>query len=259
MRVATGLVLVLLVVGASACGGDGGGDATDDGDNSAVRFQGEQRDAAQAVENFATAIRNRNWKRICNELFTANERDLQKGLIADSCEGEVDRYGKVKGVSLTVTRVDVERSADVTADTAAGAEAGFDLKKENGRWLIDGTFGDFTASGSPSGGPPTATGDRAAAEQVVLDFDQALADRDWAAVCDLYTEDRREQAFDSCESDARESYGNGALGLTVSDVKLKTEARVSARSGASHGASFTLVPEGGRWRIEGYGGTFGPG
>jgi hypothetical protein len=43
----------------------------------------------------------------------------------------------------------------------------------------------------------------------------------------------------------------------VSNVELDTQASVSVRTGKGGGASFTLVPEGGRWRIDGYGGTFG--
>jgi hypothetical protein len=40
-------------------------------------------------------------------------------------------------------------------------------------------------------------------------------------------------------------------------VELETKATVSTRTGKGDAATFTLVPEGGRWRIDGYGGTFG--
>ena len=253
-RRAATLAAALLV---ASCGGSDG--ATDDGDNSALKFQGESRAAAQVVEDFGTAIRGKDWKRICNELYSADERDLQKGLLEDSCEEGVDRYADLDNLELTVTSATIERKADVTTTTAAGGEASFDLQKEGGTWLIDGTSGDFTAAegAEPSGDTPSGTGDEAAAAKVVLDFDQAIADEDWATVCSLYSENRRDDGFDGCPAQAEEDYGLGPLGLSVSTVELETKATVSTRTGKGDAATFTLVPEGGRWRIDGYGGTFG--
>ena len=114
-RRAATLAAALLV---ASCGGSDG--ATDDGDNSALKLTGERRAAAQVVEDFGTAIRGKDWKRICNELYSADERDLQKGLLEDSCEEGVDRYADLDNFELTVTSATIERKADVATTTAAG-------------------------------------------------------------------------------------------------------------------------------------------
>ena len=250
------LATVAAVLCLAACGG--GEKGGDDGDDSALKFQGDQRGAAQVVEDFGTAIRDRDWKRICNDLYTPKERDLQKGLVAKSCEDEVDRYADLKDLSLTVTRAEVTTSATVSTTTATSGEANFDLKKQGGAWHIDGTSGDFTASGGePSASPPPGTGDQAAAGQTVLDFDQALADRDFDAVCALYTANLRMQAIGDCPDSVGDMFGHGALGLTVERVDAKTEADVAIRTGAGDGGTFTLRRDGGRWRIDAFGGTLG--
>ena len=92
---------------------------------------------------------------------------------------------------------------------------------------------------------------------MVLDFDQAIADRDWSRLCGLMTESQRGFAGSDCEADAPEEYSGGALGLSIADVQVKRQATVGVRTGKGDAATFTLVPEGGRWRIDGYGGTFG--
>jgi hypothetical protein len=242
----------------ASCGGGSDG-PSDDGDDSALKFQGESRAAAQTVEDFATAIHGKDWKRICNELYSAGERDLQKGLIADSCEDEADRYADLDNLTLTVTDVTVERSGTVETTTAAGGEATFDVQKEGGRWLIDGTSGDFTVKpgAEPTDETPIGTGAEADAAQAVLSFDQAIADEDWSTVCSLSSEDRREDGIDGCPAEAEDDYGQGPLGVSVTNVELKTEATVFTHTGKGDGATFKLVPEGGRWRIDGYGGTFG--
>jgi limonene-1,2-epoxide hydrolase len=247
---------LVAAVGLAACGGDDKGG--DDGDNSALKFQGRARAPAQVVEDFATAIRSNDWKRLCNQIYSAKERDLETGLIADSCEDEVDRYDDLTNLSITVNDVQIETTATVTAGTAAGGEANFDLKKEGDQWLIDGTSGDFTPGGKASPDLTSGTDDRAEAERAVAMFDNALQDEDWDTVCSLFTEDRSTQYTD-CPSDVADEYGGGALGLTVTDVQVKTEATVFSRTGKGDGATFTLVPERGGWRIDGYGGTFGNG
>ena len=254
------LVAVLLVTavgGLAACGSSAGGG--DDGDNSALHYQGQKRAAAQVVEDFATAIRSDDWKRICNELFSRKQRELTAGIVSESCEKEIDSYSDLDGLRLTVLNVTLENSATVDATTAAGGDASFDLKQEGGRWLIDGKSGDFTAAGEPTGDLPQGTGDEAAVTKTVLDFDQALADEDWTTLCGLFTESERGFAGSDCESDAPEEYSGGALGLTIDDVEVKHEASIGVRTGKGGGAHFTLVPEGGRWRIDSYGGTFGNG
>jgi hypothetical protein len=241
----------------ASCGGGSDG-PSDDGDNSALKFQpgSDARAAAQTVEDFATAIRGKDWKRICNELYSAKERDLQKGLIAKSCEDEVDRYADLDNLKLTVTRLEIETTGTVQTETASGGEANFDLKKTGGLWKIDGTSGDFTGGGEASGELVEGKDDDAGAKRAVLTFDYAIGQQDWAGVCSSFTDEKQMQ-YTNCVDDVAEEYGQGALGLSVTDVETKTEASVSTRTGKGDGATFTLVREGGRWRIDGYGGTFG--
>ena len=251
---AVALVAALAIAG---CGGGGDGGERPDGDNSALKFQGEERAAAQTVEDYVTAIRSRDWERICRDIYSAKQADLTKGILADSCEEEVDRYDDLGNLKLTVNDVTLETSAEVATTTTGTREAFFDLKLEDGAWRIDGTSGDFTAGGEPTGGTPPGTGDEAAAAQVVLDFDQALADRDWDALCTLHTEERRSFAIDGCPAEMKEQYSGGALGVTVDEVTVDRRATVRTDTGNGNHASFTLVPEGGRWRVDSYGGTFG--
>jgi hypothetical protein len=254
------LRLVLAALAALAIGACGGGSSgSDDGDNSALKYRGAERAAAQTIEDFATAIRGDDWKRICNDLFSEDERKLTAGIISESCEKEIDSYANLDNLRLTVTYVKLENSAEVDTTTAAGRDASFTLKQEGGAWRIDGMSGDFTAGGEPSGETATGAGDERAVRQVVLDFDQALAGRDWAKLCGLLTESGRSFVGTDCEADAGDEYGDGALGLSITAVAVKHEATVGARTGKGGGASFTLVPDGDRWRIDSYGGTFGNG
>src|SRR5215211_4416547 len=193
------LRLVLPSVAALAIGSCGGGlSGSDDGDNSALKYRGAERAAAQTIEEFATAIRGDDWKRICNDLFSPDQRELTAGIVSGSCEKEIDSYSDLDNLRLTVT-------------------------------------------------------------SVALDNDRALANRDWARLCGLFTADRRAFGADDCEAEAREQYGEGALGLSISSVMVKHEASVGVRTGKGGGAHFTLVPDGDRWRIDSYGGTFGNG
>jgi hypothetical protein len=258
MRSAPVIVLLLLATIVVGCGGgsSGGGD---DGDNSALKYQGQERAAAQTIEDFATAIRGDDWKRICQDLFSDKQRELTAGIVSGSCEKEIDRYSDLDRLRLTVTSVSLDNSARVDTTTASGGDATFDLKQEGGAWKIDGTSGDFTAGGEPSGDTPSGSGDQAAVEQVVLDYDRARADEDWAALCGLLTESRRQFAGSDCEANAPDEHGGGALGLTITSVEVKREAGVGVRTGKGDGAHFTLVPEGERWKIDSYGGTFGNG
>jgi len=254
------LRLVLPSVAALAIGSCGGGSSgSDDGDNSALKYRGAERAAAQTIEEFATAIRGDDWKRICNDLFSPDQRELTAGIVSGSCEKEIDSYSDLDNLRLTVTSVALDNSAVVDTTTASGGDASFTLKQEGGAWRIDGTSGDFTAGGEPTGETTTGAGDDRAVRQVVLDFDRALANRDWARLCGLFTADRRAFGADDCEAEAREQYGEGALGLSISSVMVKHEASVGVRTGKGGGAHFTLVPDGDRWRIDSYGGTFGNG
>ena len=250
---------IVLAAAAALLAGCGGGSSGtgNDGDNSALNFEGEDRAAAQAVEDFATAIRNNDWDRLCNDVFSAKQRDLSTGLIADSCEEEVDRYDDLDNLRLTALEVQTENSARVDVTTTRGSGATFDLIQEGGAWRIDGMSGDFTAGGDATGETAPGSGHEAAVAQVVLDYDQALADRDYGRACSLLSMTERDSAFDGCEAEAREDYGGRALGLSIDEVSVKLQKRVRTRTGKGDHAGFAVVPESGRWKIDSYAGTFG--
>jgi hypothetical protein len=263
LRRTAGQLLLLLagLVAAAGCGSNGG--PTSDGDNSALRFSGDQRAIAQVVEDYATARRGNDWDRICDELYTAKQRDLTRGITADSCaDALADRSDHLDRLSVTVTEIEDQTTARVSAQTYGGAENEFGLAKDGGRWRIDSTSGDFTGGGPAQSSllPGLSPEERAAAE-AVLAYDQALEDKDWSRICEeLFTETQAGgsdiEAPLRCVDDLRRDYGRGALGLSVTRVEVTTAATARTRVGQNDAATFTMQTEGGRWRIDSFAGTF---
>jgi hypothetical protein len=264
VRRTAGQLLLLLagLVAAAGCGSDDG-KPTSDGDNSALRFSGDQRAIGQVVEDYATARRGNDWDRICDDLYTASNRDLTQGLIADSCaDALADRSDSLDRLSVTVTEIEDQTTARVSAETYGGAENEFGLVKDGGRWRIDSTSGDFRRGGPAQGSPPPGLSpeERAPAE-AVLAYDQALEDKDWSRICEELFTDTQAGGSDieaplRCVNDLRRDYGRGALGLIVTNVEVTTAATARTRVGENEAATFTLLKEGGRWRIDSLAGTF---
>lgn len=144
-----GVALAALVAGGiAACGG--GGEVTD-ADNSAAKFSGEERDAAQAVEDFSSAVAAGDWSRICDELFTADQAELTAGIIGDTCESEIeDSFAGNRELNLTVEKVETSGPLTTGADAIVfssdddGNHQSWTILDERGDWRIDsygGTFG----------------------------------------------------------------------------------------------------------------------
>jgi hypothetical protein len=74
-----GLAAALALVG---CGG--GSDVVQDTDNSAEKFSGDKREAAQVVEDFSVAIAAGDWAKIC-ELNLTVERVEVRGVPGLRC------------------------------------------------------------------------------------------------------------------------------------------------------------------------------
>lgn len=253
MRLPPLLAAVFAAAVLGACGGGSSDGQGDDGNNSAERFKGDQRGGAQVVEDFATAVRGNDWKKICGELFApywgeAVTRRSGRG----TCEQHVERrYGKLDDLAVDVSAVDVQRLATVEARTAAGDDVQFDLIREADGWHLDRETGRLKNGGQPSRAPAPGGGDEAAAGQVVLDFDRALAEGDWDRVCRLYTGARRD-FFDDCPAEARQIHGKGALGLKLTRAAVTTSA--AATAGPGEPTTFNARRNGGRWQIDGVNG-----
>lgn len=100
--------------------------------------------------------------------------------------------------------------------------------------------------------------------QVVEDFSDAAARSDWARICDeLYTADKAELTkgllSDSCEDALKDDLeDNNDMNLTVTRVvRLGGTVNVQSKDDEGNNQSFEVVEQGGRWRIDSYGGTFG--
>ena len=136
------------VVMLAACGG--GADPVDT-DNSADRFNGEKRAAAQTVEEFSVAVAAGDWSKICDELFTADEVELTAGILGASCESEIgDAFAENRELNLTVEKVETRGPLTIGADAIVfssddeGNHQSWTILEGGGDWRIDaygGTFG----------------------------------------------------------------------------------------------------------------------
>lgn len=104
---------------------------------SAKRFQGEQRDVAQVVEDFQQASRDGDAKKVCDDLFSPRTKP-------QDCEKEVktglDQLGSKK-VSLDVRSVAIKGDTAtarvaVKEGTSGDSTATYPLAKEDGGWRI---------------------------------------------------------------------------------------------------------------------------
>jgi hypothetical protein len=258
LRQAAGRLLRLACFVVVAGCGSGDGKPTSDGDNSALRFSGDQRAIGQVVEDFATAVRSNDWDRICDDLYTANQRDLTQGLIADSCADEVaDRYDDLGQLSVTVTEVEDQSTAGVTAarqGTKHDAEYDIVLVRDGRRWRVDSLSGGSDDPGPASGLlPPGLSPEERAAAEAVLAYDQALEDKDWSRICEeLITE--KWGGGPNCVDNLQFEHGDyGGYGLSmVTKVEVTTAAAAHTRVGENDTSTFTVHKEGGRWRIDSF-------
>lgn len=118
----------------SGCGGQGSGNT-----DSAKDFTGAQQDIAETVEELQVAAREKDGKKVCADLITAELRDQ----ISSSNCGEVvkDAIRETDEVDLEVTKVTItgdtavaEINEQVGEDTER--KRTIDLEKTAGKWRI---------------------------------------------------------------------------------------------------------------------------
>lgn len=93
------------ILGASLAIGCGGGD--DDGSENADRYEGDEREVAALVDDFADAGRDGDGARVCDEIFAvALTRNVEREA-KQSCEAEVEENLPEGEYELEVDAIDV--------------------------------------------------------------------------------------------------------------------------------------------------------
>jgi ketosteroid isomerase-like protein len=122
------LALICLLAVVAGCGGD------------------DKEDAEQAVRDFATAVRERDGDKLCDDLLTSDFIGAFSGSTGDagreSCKREVERLTglQVRLVRIERTKVDGDK-ASVTAVIEREGERFtqvYRLEKEDGDWKLAG-------------------------------------------------------------------------------------------------------------------------
>lgn len=122
------LALICLLAVIAGCGGD------------------DKGDAEQAVRDFATAVRERDGNKLCDDLLTSDFIGAFSGSTGDagreSCKREVERLTglQVRLVRIERTKVDGDK-ASVTAVIERQGERFtqvYRLEKEDGDWKLAG-------------------------------------------------------------------------------------------------------------------------
>jgi hypothetical protein len=136
-RLATSLLAAAaLAVAAASCGGD----AAAPGTTQAGEFTGQQRDVANAVEDFAEAARKQDTEQICADLLAAAVVDrLGGGRCADELKGSLrdtnagDLTIPPRGVTISGDEATVRVVTDLGENDATDT---LRLVRERGRWRI---------------------------------------------------------------------------------------------------------------------------
>ena len=110
------------------------------GDDEPRPVTGPAKEVAAAVERFEQAVAQRDFKTICDELFTAGARQRAGG---DDCVAQTTTA--VEGLSrprLQIEEIQVSGdSASVEVTTRAAGQArvtdSLELRKVGGRWLVE--------------------------------------------------------------------------------------------------------------------------
>ena len=110
------------------------------GDDEPKPVSGPAKEVGAAVERFEHAVDRRDFKTICDELFTATARQRAGG---DECVAQTSSATE----GLTRPRLQIEEirvsddSASVTVATEAAGQArvtdSLELRKTDGRWLVE--------------------------------------------------------------------------------------------------------------------------
>jgi hypothetical protein len=110
------------------------------GDDEPQPVSGPAKEVAAAVERFEQAVARRDFKTICNELFTATARQRAGG---DDCVAQTS--SAVEGLRRPRLQIEEIRVSDDTAAVKVATEASgqarvidsMELRKTDGRWLVE--------------------------------------------------------------------------------------------------------------------------
>jgi hypothetical protein len=131
-------VLGMACLAVAACGSGG----SDGGTESAERFGGEKRKAAQVVEDFESAIHQGDAKRICDDLLSKRNRPVRcesdvKAFVAQAQNKKVDL--EVRSVSLHGDRG--RARVRISGGPTGGQTVSYPLAREDGEWRITAVEG----------------------------------------------------------------------------------------------------------------------
>jgi len=110
------------------------------GDDEPQPVSGPAKEVAAAVERFEQAVTRRDFKMICNELFTATARERAGG---DECVAQTS--SAVEGLRRPRLQIEEIRVSHDTAAVKVATEASgqarvidsMELRKTDGRWLVE--------------------------------------------------------------------------------------------------------------------------
>ena len=132
-----------------------------------------------------------------------------------------------------------------------------------GAAVLAGCGGGGGGGGDTDNSAQKFSGIERAQAQVVEDFSDAAGREDWAAMCDLFTQDKADLEkgllSDSCEAAVQDEFSdNHEMNLTVNNVvAVAGDHLVQSSDDEGNNVTFTVVEAGNRWLIDSYGGTFG--
>jgi hypothetical protein len=110
------------------------------GDDEPQPVSGPAKEVAAAVERFEQAVARRDFKTICNQLFTATARQRAGG---DDCVAQTSTA--VEGLRRPRLQIEEIRVSHDTAAVKVATEASgqarvidsMELRKTGGRWLVE--------------------------------------------------------------------------------------------------------------------------
>ena len=110
------------------------------GDDEPQPVSGPAKEVAAAVERFEQAVARRDFKTICNQLFTATARQRAGG---DDCVAQTSTA--VEGLRRPRLQIEEIRVSHDTAAVKVATEASgqarvidsMELRKTDGRWLVE--------------------------------------------------------------------------------------------------------------------------
>ena len=127
---------LLVVCGALALGGCGGGDDSD-AKNNAGRFEGDERQVAEVVDRLGAAAREGDTTTICEELVTVELQTSIREASGTSCAQEFEENIVNQETTYEVESIDV-KSEDATAVVVdqADRKSRLFMRRDRGGWRI---------------------------------------------------------------------------------------------------------------------------